>query len=60
MGFKTTFAFKFRNPLINDRGGLGMNASIISGSIMGSPGKTSTKNYFSQEQNSIIGPQTRV
>ena len=49
MGFKTTFAFKFRNSLFNERGGLGMNASIISGSVMGSPGKASTRQYMTNE-----------
>lgn len=44
MGFKTTFGFKFRNSLIHGQiagaGGQsinGMNASIRSGSIAGSP-----------------------
>lgn len=47
MGFKTTFAFKFKNSLLHDKANLGMNASIISGSIMGSPSKLSQKNYLS-------------
>eukprot|EP00347_Sterkiella_histriomuscorum_P015647 403356230 len=54
MGFKTTFAFKFKNMLING-GGQGMNASIISGSVMGSPAKGS-RNYMTNDQNSIMGP----
>jgi hypothetical protein len=45
MGFKTTFGFKFRNPLLHDRGH-GMNASIVSGSMMGSPSKASHRNLF--------------
>lgn len=43
-GFKSTFSFKFRNPLIHHDKGighLGMNASIISGSVLGSPGRMS-------------------
>lgn len=39
---------------MNERGGLGMNASIISGSIMGSPGK-GTRHYMTNEQSSIMG-----
>jgi len=47
LGFKTTFGFKFRNPLVHDRGH-GMSASMISGSVLGSPGKTtSNRNLFS-------------
>jgi hypothetical protein len=41
MGFKTRFTFKFRNPLIHNDRGHGMNASIISGSVLGSPGRAS-------------------
>jgi hypothetical protein len=40
-GFKSSFAFKFRNPLLHERGQFGMNASIISGSVLGSPSKMS-------------------
>lgn len=47
MGFKTTFAFKFRNMLFNDKGNLALNASVISGSVMGSPSKMSNRNYLS-------------
>ena len=39
---------------------MGMNASIISGSIMGSPSKMSQRNYMSQDQQSIVTPQMRV
>lgn len=38
MGFKTTFGFKIKNQSHGERGP-GMNASMISGSIMGSPSK---------------------
>lgn len=44
MGFRTTFGFKFRNPLIHKN--YGMNASIISGSVLNSPSKISSRNFF--------------
>ena len=47
MGFKTTFAFKFRNHLVHTQGGAylpgGLNQSMMSGSAMVSPSKMSTK-----------------
>lgn len=56
MGFKTTFGFRFRNPIVHDRG-YGMNASVISGSVLGSPGRASHRNFFSQmERDSIYTP----
>jgi hypothetical protein len=54
MGFRTTFAFKFRNALIHSgnlgMGFGGMNASVLSGSVMGSPSKMSTRNFVSNQQ----------
>jgi len=39
LGFKTSFAFKFVNPLAQNRGGTGggVNQSLISGSVAGTP-----------------------
>ena len=45
MGFKTSFAFKFRNHLVHSQGGsylpAGLNQSMISGSAIVSPQKLS-------------------
>lgn len=48
IGFKTTFAFKFRNQFCMG-GGIqgGMDASVASGSIMGSPKKGGTFHFSS-------------
>lgn len=40
VGFKSAFSFRFKSPLIHG-GGLGLNASVISGSVLGSPGRAS-------------------
>lgn len=57
MGFKTTFGFKFRNPILHHERGFGMNASIVSGSVLGSPGRASHRNFNTGlDHNSIITP----
>ena len=66
MGFKTTFGFRFRNPLVHDtRGGAGvhggvMNASIISGSVLGSPSKASHRNNIPDHHNNSLYTPMRV
>jgi hypothetical protein len=42
-GFKTTFAFKFHNALVNQ--GAHMNESMVSASGVGSPSKYGTRNF---------------
>ena len=49
LGFRTTFAFKFRNALIHHHSNL--IGSIMHESVMGSPNKASTRNYMSQQTN---------
>ncbi len=40
-GFKSRYSFRFKSPLLHDKNHLGMNASIVSGSVLGSPGRAS-------------------
>ena len=47
LGFRTTFAFKFRNALIHHTNNMGMG-SIMHESVLGSPNKASTRNFMSQ------------